>query len=75
LEGNYYANYLLEVSGCWGLGYEDFGELRGLTRDFAGVFGERKWGGGLGLNPHLRSEMWGTREIRGKNFGSGRGWR
>jgi len=34
-----------------------------LTREFAEVFGERKCGSGLGLNPHLRGEMWGTRQF------------
>ena len=29
-----------------------------MTRDFAEVFVERKCGGGLWLNPPLRSEMW-----------------
>jgi hypothetical protein len=35
------------------VGYGDFLRSRGLTRDFAEVFGERKCGGGLGAGTHI----------------------
>ena len=38
MEGNYYANYFYGGSGLVGVGYGDFGALRGLTTGFAGFF-------------------------------------
>ena len=57
--GNYYANYFSEGSDWCDGGYGDFLVCRGLTRDFAEVFGERNVRGRVGgWNPHLKSEMW-----------------
>ena len=36
---NYYAKYFLEISCCCCVGWRRGGGSRGLTRDFAGVFG------------------------------------
>ena len=64
MEHNYYANYFCGGSDWCGVGYGIFRVRRDLTRDFAGVFGERKCGAGWGIGGTLPGAQmrgtWGT---------------
>jgi hypothetical protein len=64
VEGNYYANYFSDLCGLVGVSYGDFGALRGLTRDFAEVFGKRKMQRRVGAGTHISKSRCGAHGTR-----------